>query len=85
MVICQDVSTEMNVNSHTILILEARTIVVIQLAKTVIAQALGEVGLEVRGMTKDDACTRGRRIMELTVRGLIGVCDQFPSQVLSKI
>ena len=64
MVICQDVSTEMNVNSHTILILEARTIDVIQLAKTVTAQALSEVGLEVPGMTKADACTRGRRIME---------------------
>ena len=84
-VICQDVSTEMNENSHTIRILEAHTIVVIQLTKIVTAQTLSEVGLEVPGMTEEDACTRGRRIMELTVRGLIGVCDQFPSQVLSMI
>ena len=85
MVICQDVSTEMNVNCHTILILEARSFVVIHVAKTVTAQALSEVGLEAPGMTEEDACTRGWMIMELTVRGLIGVCDQFPSQVLSKI
>ena len=64
MVICQDVSTEMNVNSHTILILEARTIDVIQLVQTLTARALSEVGLEVQGMTEEDACTRGRRIME---------------------
>ena len=85
MVICQDVSTDTNVNCHTILILKARSFVVIQLAKTVTDQALGEVGLEVPGMTEDDACTRGWMIMELTVRGLIGVCDQFRSHVLPKI
>ena len=84
MVICQDGSTEMNENSHTILIQEARTIVFIQLTNTVTAQALGEVGLEVPGMIEEDACTRGRRIMDFTMRGLIGVCDQFHSQVLSR-
>lgn len=75
----------MNEISHTIPIPEARTIIVIQLTKTVTAQALGEVGLEVPGMTEKDACTRGRRIMELTVQGLIGVCNQFPSLVLLMI
>ena len=84
MVICQDGLTEMNENSHTILIQEARTIVFIQLTNTVTAQALGEVGLEVPGMIEEDACTQGRRIMDFTVRGLIGVCDQFHSQVLSR-
>ena len=71
----------MKENSHTIHILEARTIVVIDLTKTVTAEALGEVGLEVPGMTMQDACTRGHKIMELTVRGLIRVCDQFPLQL----
>jgi len=75
----------MKENSHTFRILEARAIIIIDLTKTMTAQALDEVGLEVPGMTEQDACTRGHRIMELTVRGLIGVCDQFSFQVLSMI
>jgi hypothetical protein len=74
----QDVSIGMKKNSHMIRILEAHTIIVTDLTKKVTAQALGEIGLQVPGMTEEDACIGGHRIMELTVRGRIAVCDLNP-------
>lgn len=79
-VTCQDTDTEMNENNHMFRILEARAVVVIDLTKTVTAEALSEVGLEVPGITEQDACRWGHRIMDMTVQGVIGVCDQFSFQ-----
>lgn len=79
-VICQDMDTKMNENNHMFHILEAHMVVVIDLTKIATAQTLGEVGLEVLGMTEQEACTRGHIIMDMTVQGVIGVCDQFSSQ-----
>lgn len=43
--------TEQNANSHMLCILEARDVIIMDLSNTATVEALGEVVLEVPGMT----------------------------------